>query len=289
MVKNMKAHIPCLCLLVLLPFSIAAQTLGKVGSLVTADRNLGRLSNTAGPYNALLKACDENSVFFKPAPVNALEHLQNRPNVPDVMSWTPVYAKVSKSMEWGVTCGPMEFQRVGARKRYGQYLCIWKRDKKGIWKIAWRAETEHHEPKVQLQQTFEEPDEADYVKVRSKARLSQREDIILSTDQLMGTILKADNATAYKEFLATDARLLLPWQEPIVGKEAIQSFLKKSKLDITTTPIKVDRAYSGEVAFSYGDAVIAKDGKQVKYHYLRVWEVQADFQWNVVVEMFIEK
>ncbi len=285
----MKLYIQYIWLLMLLPFSIAAQTLGKVGSLVTADRSLGRLSNTAGPYKALLGACDQNSIFFKPAPVMALEHLQNRPNIPDVMSWTPVYAKVSKSMEWGITCGPMEFQRVGARKRYGQYLCIWKRDKKGIWKIAYRAETEHHEPKVQLQQTFEEPDNAEYVQVRSKARLSQREDIIFSTDRLMGTVLKADNATAYNEFLAAEARLLLPWQEPIVGKEAILSFLKNSKLDITTTPVKVDRAYSGELAFSYGDAVLVKEGKQVNYYYLRVWEVQPDFQWNVVVEMFIEK
>jgi ketosteroid isomerase-like protein len=275
--------------MLLLSLSVVAQTPAKVGSLITADRYIGKLSNAVGPHKALLEASDQNSIFFKPAPVKALEHLQNRPNIPDVMNWTPVYAKVAKSMEWGVTCGPMDFQRVGARKRYGQYLCIWKRDKKGVWKIAWRAETEHHEPKVPLQQTFEEPDDTDYVKVRSKARLSQREDIIFSTDQLMGTVLKADNATAYKEFLATDARLLMPWQEPIVGKEAIQSFLKKSKLDITTTPVKVDRAYSGELAFSYGDAVIAKEGKQVKYHYLRVWEVQSDFQWNVVVEMFIEK
>src|SRR5690606_32189703 len=128
-----------------LAFSVAAsaQILGKVGSMLAADRTAARLSEAKGPYTALQSIINDNSLFFTPAPVGAVEYLENRPNIPDVMTWKPTFAAVSKSMEWGVTTGSLSFQRVGAVKRYGEYLTVWHRDRKGNWKVNLRAQIEH--------------------------------------------------------------------------------------------------------------------------------------------------
>src|SRR3546814_11541900 len=67
--------------------SVTAQVLGKVGSLLMADRTAARLSEIQGPHAAWMSVVDRNSTFFTPAPVNALDYLDNRPNIPDVMTW----------------------------------------------------------------------------------------------------------------------------------------------------------------------------------------------------------
>ena len=132
-------------LLCSMAFSLAyGQLPDKVGSLIMADRTAANISRSENPHAALLSIADKESVLYVPSPVNALDYLNNRPNLPDVLTWKPNFGLVSKSQEWGVTSGPMEFQKMGSIKRYGQYLTIWHRDRKGRWKIHARAEVENY-------------------------------------------------------------------------------------------------------------------------------------------------
>jgi hypothetical protein len=105
----------------------------------------------------------------------------------------------------------------------------------------------------------------------------------------MGTVLRADNRVGYDEFLADDARLLFSGFSPVLGKKNIQSFLTKNKIDIKTTPLEVDRSLSGELAFSYGEAKVIKDNVVQNFYYLRIWELNQSYKWNVLVEMLFEK
>lgn len=278
------------CLLTL-SFSALSQIPDKVGSLLSADRAAARISASEGPHQALLSIADRNSIVFSRSAVNALEYLNNRPNIPDVLTWRPTFAAISKSMEWGVTSGSIAFQRVGAVRRYGEYLTIWKRDRKGIWKIALRAQVEHHGESDGLGLTLIEPNDAAYVKHRSEARLQQRKDIILSNDKLFSTVLRSNNELAYEEFLADDARLLLPWQSPKVGKASILDFLKEQDMEVITEPEQVDRSYSGELAYSYGSATVTHRGQEAPqaHNYVRIWQLQPDFQWRVIIELLFER
>lgn len=262
----------------------------QVNQLITAEYNMSVLASKRGVLTAYQTFSDENTVFFSPAPTAAPVYLKNKPEIPDVMTWKPVYAKVSKSDEWGFTTGPISWQRIGFKKQYGEYLCLWKRDRKGEWKIAYRAISEHGQPSKLVNTVFESPVDNKYRKSRSKARLRQREDIILSTDQLYATILKADNQTAFKEFLTVDARIYLPDINPIVDLINIRSSLKKQDITIESMEDKVDRAYSGELAFSQGDATVRKgEDELTKCYYLRIWELQDNATWKVSVDMYFKK
>lgn len=266
-----------------------AQLPEKVGGLITADRNAAIIAKAQGPYDAFSSIIDKTSTFYVPSSVNAFNYLNNRPNIPDVMAWEPNFALVSKSLEFGVTSGSMEFQKVGAIKRYGQYLTIWKRDKKGVWKVDLRAEVENYGKDKAKDLTYQEPDDSWYLKHRSQVRLKQREDVVLSTDQLLATVSKANTEAAYKEFLDDDVRFYYPWQSEIEGKQNVLNFIKKQRIDIVTEPLKVGRAYSGEYAYTQGTATIHNKEKAVKFNYIRVWQLKDDFQWRVVLEMMFER
>lgn|SRR5690606_12420309 len=266
-----------------------AQLPEKVGGLITADRNAAIIAKAQGPHAAFSSIIDKTSTFYVPSAVNALNYLNNRPNIPDVLNWEPNFALVSKSLEFGVTSGSMEFQKVGAIKRYGQYLTIWKRDKKGVWKVDLRAEVENYGKQTAKDLKFQEPDDSWYLKHRSQVRLKQREDIVQSTDQLFSTIAKRDTEAAYREFMAEEVRFYYPWQNEIEGKNNVINFIKKQRIDIVTEPLKVGRAYSGEYAYSQGTATIHSKDKAVKFNYLRVWELKDDYQWRVILEMMFER
>ncbi|TDQ76712.1 nuclear transport factor 2 family protein [Sphingobacterium yanglingense] len=266
-----------------------AQLPDKVGGLITADRNAAMLSKAQSPHAAFSSIIDKESTFYVPSAVNAFNYLNNRPNIPDVLSWDPNFALVSKSLDWGVTSGKMEFQKVGAVKRNGQYLTVWKRGKKGDWKVELRAEVENFGKNQPQEIWYHEPDDSWYLKHRSKVRLQQREDVVMSTDQLFSTVLKANNETAYSEFLTDDARFYYPWQEEISGKKNVLSFLKKQRIAIETEPTDVGRAYSGEFAYSLGNATVSSKDKEVKFNYIRIWQLKDDYQWRVILEMLFER
>ncbi|GAA4783095.1 hypothetical protein GCM10023231_08430 [Olivibacter ginsenosidimutans] len=261
----------------------------QVNQLISAEYNLSVLATKKGLLTAYQTFSDENTIFYTPAPTKVTDYLKNKPNLPDVMQWKPIYAKVAKSDEWGFTTGAITWQKVGSPKKYGEYLCLWKRDRKGEWRMAYRAISEHFEPYRKISVDFESPANNKYRKSRSRARLKQREDIILSTDQLYATILKADNKTAFKEFLTDGARIYIPGYNPVIKLDKIQAFLEKQDINIESVEGKVDRAYSGELAFSQGDAIIRQGNKVTKCYYIRIWELQENAMWKVSVDMYFAK
>lgn len=276
-------------LLAISPGLFAQQEVGQIGSLITAEYNMGNIGKSRGLLAAFNWATDKSTLLFVPEPVAAPDYLKDRPALPDVMTWQPSFAKVAMSDDWGFTTGATTWQRVGSHQRYGEYLSLWKRDQKGEWKLAFRAVTEHGRPVFKASHVYANPESDQYVKVRSKTRLKQREDIIASTDQLFATILKADNATAFKEFHSDQTRFYVPSFEAVVGVDDVQRFLKREKLSITSEPGSVDRSYSGELAFSTGEATISQ-GISVKHcHYLRIWEKQENNLWKVIVDMYVER
>lgn len=288
-------YLPLLVLMGMGAGVVQAQLPNKVGSLLSADRTLAGLAKTETPYNALLGVTNEETVYFAPGPVNGLKYMKNRPNIPDVMRWEPEFSGIGKSMEFGFTMGPVEFQRVGSPLRHGEYLTIWKRDRKGEWKILVRGVSENYGRKETAQEEylpnaeFIEPDSLGFLRHRSQVRLNQRKEVVSSNEKLFSTILRSDNRIAFEEFFADDVRLIFPWTEPIKGKEAAIDFLASRNIQILTEMTEVDRAYSGELAYTHGEANFWTNGVKDPHNYIRVWMRQPDHQWRVIVEFYSEK
>jgi ketosteroid isomerase-like protein len=270
-------------------FAAAAisQTTDKVSQLVSAENYFAALAKEKGIKKAFLSVSNESTIIFRPGPISATKYFKGQPDSLGILTWEPVFARISKSGDWGITSGPSTYQKNDSSEvHYGDYLSVWKKNAKGVWKLALDLGVTHPKPKKQQALLFQNPKNEIFLKQRSENRLQQREDVVFSSDRLMGTILKADDKIALKEFIADESRLLFPGFEPIIGKKAITTFWEKQGFNLASEPTKADRSYSGELAYTYGEANISKKGANNKYHYVRIWEIQPGYVWKVIFEAY---
>lgn len=267
-----------------------SQKTDKVSQLVSTENYFAALAKQKGIKKAFLTVSDDNSIMFRPGPVKVKDYFKDKPDSLGTLLWEPAFARIAKSGDWGFTTGPSIYKKSDTSKiaDYGDYVSVWKKNSKGIWKLSVDLGISHKKPASNPKLVFSNPKNEVYQKQRSDTRLQQREDIVLSSDKLLATILKADNLIAQTEFLAPESRLLFPGFEPVIGKAKITEFWKKQGFKMSSQPIKADRALSGELAYTYGDAEILQKGIKKNYSYVRIWEVQPGYVWNIVLEIFVE-
>jgi ketosteroid isomerase-like protein len=266
---------------------IFAQKIPTVDQVIDAENNFVELARDKGIKKAFLAVSDENTIVFRPGPVSAEEFYKGKDEIPGLLSWKPMYARISKSGDWGYTTGPYTFQQNAESEPvgYGDYFSVWKKAKNGNWKLALDIGIPHKKPVESRELMLDNPLNTDYPRLKKKASYDQRDDMAFSNDQLFSTVLKANGKVARKEFLAENTRLLFPGYEPIIGKAAVTQFWDAKKYRIISEPLKVDRAVSGELAFTYGKESLSLNGKQQQYYYLRIWELQPSFKWALLVEV----
>lgn len=273
-----------LLLFLFIPSMLLAQELDRVSMLLNAEMRFNATVQKKGLRKAFLSISDNNTIVFRPGPKNGKEYYKQQPDSLGYLTLKPFYGKISKSDDWGFTSGTYEFKNTPDADKtfYGTYVSVWKRNVRGTWKLALDAGVSHPKPTETIEANFVNPENHKFIHQQSENRLKQREDIVFSSDKLLATITKADNRIAQNEFLTKDSWLIFPGYAPIIGKDKIMNFWKTKGLKALTTPEKVDRAYSGEIAYTYGSAsILAK-----QYNYLRIWEVQPGYKWNVVLELY---
>ena len=261
---------------------------GRVNSLVAAENYFSAFAKKEGSRQAFLKVSDEETLIFRPDPVK-VKDFYNKGTIdgPGQLSWEPVYAKISRSGDWGFTTGPYTYSaHPEAVPAYGQYLSVWQTNKKGVWKLALDLGISHGKPGNNPELNFTDPYTSKFYRPLSESRLKQREDMIITTDKLYSNTLIKDQSLAYDVFLTDYSRLLFPGYEPIIGKARINNFISKNQISIESVPQIANRALGSDLAYTYGIAYITKDKVITKYNYVRIWESQEGHQWNAIIEIF---
>ncbi|SKB63279.1 Cif family virulence factor [Daejeonella lutea] len=262
-------------------------TNGKVSSLVAAENYFAAIVKEEGLREGFLKVSDRETVVFRPSPVKAEEFYDKKQIDPGVLSWEPAFARISRSGTWGFTTGPYVYTtNTDGSKSYGQYFSVWRANNKGVWKLALDIGTPHSKPSKEPNLDFTDPENVRFFRQISPTRLKQREDMIMASDKLLASALKKSTVLGYDTFLGDDARLIFPGVEPIVGKENITKFLIEKNVNIFSEPIDADRSIGSDLAYSYGSAQVTQNDKTSKYNYVRVWESQEGFKWNIILELF---
>jgi hypothetical protein len=268
--------------------SFGQESNGRVNSLVAAENYFSALAKKDGSKEAFLKVSDDESLIFRPDPVKVKDFYgKGTVDGPGQLSWVPVYAKISQSGDWGFTTGPYTFLgSPDTEPSYGQYLSVWKADFKGVWKLALDLGISHQKPLKEPELNFTDPVSIKFNKQISPARLKQRQEIITTTDKLYSNTLIKDQNLAHDVFMAENARLLFPGEEPVIGKARINNFVGKNQISIESEPLRADRALGSDLAYSYGIAYVTKKKVITKYHYVRIWESQEEHKWNVILEIY---
>jgi len=120
------------------------------------------------------------------------------------------------------------------------------------------------------------------------------------------TAIRAAEADMTKAFAAfdpaktasfyTDDVVGMSVDAPVIqGKENMQKYFEtmmKDKPEVSWTPVKVEVARSGDLAYSWGKGKVSMKDKRGKvaettHKYLSVWKKQADGGWKIVVDTMI--
>ncbi len=284
----MKSFNTIIALLVLISSNSSGQVSnGQVSSLVAAENYFAATVKAEGLREGFLKVSDNSTLVFRPNPVKAEEFYDKKQIDPGLLSWEPAFARISRSGNWGFTTGPYIYTANDeGEKSYGQYFSIWRANKKGVWKLALDIGTPHPKPTKEPDLDFIDPQNSRFFRQISPVRLQQREDMIMASDKLFASSLTKSTALGYNTFLGDEARLIFPGFEPITGKENITKFLIEKDINIYSEPVQADRSIGSDLAYTYGTAQITRNNKTAKYNYVRVWESQEGFKWNVIVELF---
>lgn len=256
---------------------------GSTKSLIKAEKEFAESLAKHGSKAAYNSFAAADGLVFRPNPVNAKTFYSAQPESKDI-SWNPVYAKVSRSGDWGFTTGP--YTVAGDQPAYGQFLSVWKANN-GKWELALDLGTSSNKPLNTVTPEYIEPKDFYKPKFLNDKQRAAAADIIATTEKTLNASLKSYGIAAFGGFLNPDARLLFPGNEPIIGKDKILPFLNSmiSKVSFKTT--KVEKADGGDLAYTYGVATVDyKAELRESFNYIFIYERQADHNWNIIVQAF---
>jgi ketosteroid isomerase-like protein len=276
-----------LTLSLLMTSAMVAQTPPPdVQSLVSAENFFASTTLEKGIKKGFLQVSDQHTLVFRPGPVKAREFYSAITEDSTYLHWYPTFARIAQSGDWGFTSGPYVVRPAGSTEEgYGQYLSVWKKNSRGVWKLAMDIGVSHPKPVAEPKLDYASPGTGMYFKQRSDNRLQQRKDIVATTDELLGTAQRVSGTLAYKEYASPDFHFLFPGSEPLIGYQKVEDFLSAKKIRINTTHTAVDRAFSGDMAYTYGTAHVTRNAKTDIYQYVRVWQLR-DGKWYVIFEVF---
>ncbi|MBU0696083.1 MAG: hypothetical protein KKE39_06105 [Bacteroidetes bacterium] len=255
---------------------------GTVRSLVNTEEYFNYLVKNNGINKGFLKVLSKNSIVFRPTPIEARKFYDKKDTANASLNWKPEYAMIAKNGDFGFTTGPYTYSKNG-EFYFGHYLSIWRSDDKNKWKLVLDGGISHPKPTEDLKYEYLDPKDRKFTHLLGPKKIQMREDIVFSTDLLLGKALYNSGITNFNEFYDSQVRLYYPGYLPIIGKENALTFLKDHRLDIETEPTFTDRAFSGDLAYTYGKASIL--GKS--YNYIRIWKISETMKWNVILDVYI--
>ncbi|RKR85286.1 hypothetical protein BDD43_5550 [Mucilaginibacter gracilis] len=280
----MKTIIASSLLIICLSGMVFAQK-AQVKTVVDADETFDKTVARKGIKDGFLSVLDDEGVVFKPNAVNAKEFYSTIDKQPGNLTWQPKFARISANGDLAFSTGPYTYQnsKADTDKVYGHYVSVWRTSGDSKLKLLINLGVQHPEPEQQEVLDCKEP-EAEVTPPSKDPFKNKR--IILATEEQFNHSLTLSAMATYKEFLDEDAHYYFPGFEPFVGKDKIMKFVNNEAISIVAKTTSAGRSASSDLAYSYGVAQIKKGNITADYNYVRIWDMDSQHRWNILLEVF---
>lgn len=260
--------------------------LANVDKVIKAEENFDKLVARKGIKDAFLEVADLEGIVFKPQPVRIIDFYNNIDKQPGLLTWQPKFARISANGDLAFTAGPYTYQngKNDTDKVYGDYVSIWRADADNKLKLLMDLGIQHPEPEQEVITDFAGPDSSKLA-ATSKDPFNGK-NVILATDKTFNHSLTISALASYKEFMSPEGRYYFPGFEPIIGQDKMMKFIANEAIKITAETVNAGRSASNDLAYSYGTARITKGEVVSNYNYVRIWEIDKDHKWNILLEVF---
>lgn len=248
--------------------------------VVEAERAFSATSVAQGTRAAFLEWFAPDAVSFGPGPVRGTDHIAAWPPAGPTLEWAPELAEVSADGGMGYTLGPYRQALPGGATAWGHYHSLWRRDDRGVWRVALDIGTPHG-PVPWPPDTVATPDPPSTTGAGPGAPGGGPDDL-RERDRAYGAAYAADGRDAAAEvFLAARARVSRTGTPPWPSRRDALAAWAQSDEDLTWTPDGAGVADSGDLGYTWGSGTL--DGSPMSY--ARFWRRAPDGEWQVVVEV----
>lgn len=242
--------------------------------LVAAERAFSEFSVDHGIKPAFLEFLGDEAIVFAPRATRGRKAYEEQPDEPEpraTLVWSPSFADMAASGDFGYTTGPYElsFVRDGAvRKSYGHYVTVWKKTSDDRWKVAIDKGIRHPdaaEPTDDVGHPKDGP--KDPTRAEGRARL---EDLMALDRELA--------ARGFEALASESVRLYRDGAFPVAGKEdSLQQLEGGAK---AFQPEGGGVASSGDLGYTYGTASSDAFGSST---YMHIWKREGS-DWRLVLD-----
>jgi ketosteroid isomerase-like protein len=265
----------------------------ELKTLIEYERDFARTSIDKGIRDSFLAFLDDESIVFRPHPVNGVESTEKSKPSAASLQWAPVYADIAVSGDLGYTTGPWEYRAKGIDDTvviHGNYISIWKKQADGGWKVILDTGISNPDPSLALSEIktksglkFADPENPgeDNGKARQK---------LMDFDR-RGSEYCESNGTLdfYDKNCTDDIRFFRDKITPMTGKGQVVDYLSDNPGRFTWNPIDAFISGQSDFAYSYGlskfEAEVEGDTEAQYGYYLRIWRRNDDGDWKIALDV----
>ena len=261
-------------ILIYLPIMLFGQK--AEDALIGAELGFAKDCATHGIRNSFLMNVDSNAVAFEGIRVvRAKSQLMAQKESPGIIYWTPSYAEIADSKDWGYTTGNYEVRPgkmndsiVGT----GQYTTVWHKTEAGQWKYLIDLGVYHS-----LIPLASEPVIINAEKQRAEPAFTKS---FLNQENTYLIQLKNAPGVAYREFHSDQFILNLNGHAPITSVHEAMRLTGNDHSAVVYEPKGFFTAPSNDMVAVYGVTTF----KNKSNGYLRIWRNEKN-GWKIALEV----
>lgn len=259
----------------------------SVNAVIEAEKNFMQEVAAKGIKGGFLEVADPEGIVFKPNAVKITDFYNKIDKQVGSLSWHPQFARISLSGDLAITAGPYVYQNGSndTDKVFGEYVSVWKLNADNQLKLMIDLGIQHPEPENVEQDDYAEPIDSGGRSADNKDPFSSKK-VIMATDNAFNYAMSESTLASYNEFMAPGGRYYFPGFEPLVGPKAVMKFINNEGISVSAETTSAGRSASNDLAYSYGTARIKKGLLVSNYNYVRIWQVDNNHRWNILLEIF---
>lgn len=271
----------CLTLLVLILCAIGYGQ-SDLQKMFDTEREFARAAAERGVKPGYLEFLAEDSVIFRPDPVNGKEFwkARNEPTVARLIR-RPIYADISSSGMLGYTTGYWELRpkgKVDSATEFGQYVTIWEKKQDGTYRATVDINVKHDRI------DFTEP-KGFFPTGISKEMNERGWSVADASMNFLRQSMRSEGVKgAYKKFAANDVRLLREGSPPITGKKNVVD--ETENYVSSSFPRKMASLQSADLAYVWNPCEFSDSNEGTeKGSCLQIWKLR-NKKWLIVLGVF---
>lgn len=254
-----------------------------IRAMVDAERKFYQTGQEKGTRAAFLAFLADDSIVFRPGPLNGKEVWTKRVENGLDLIWEPTFAVMARSADFGYTTGPAKWKTSKTESKvlgYGTFISIWKKQPDGSWKVALDVGTETPEPtgkpeSLQLVVSDKAP--------KAKADPDGARKALREAQEKFAEASKTDFGRGALAVAADDIRVYRDAHFPAVGLASAGGLLTAQGQKLLLETLGGDMSQSADLAYTYGKYSSAGERSE-KGHYFQIWQRDDAGHWKLVLD-----